>query len=249
MKRNNKVTKQDLIKFAKDNSFREMMTGGIDSYNNYCGPDYNERIVVISRGRDSDILSNSNFEVALDILGGESSDVEVSRCSHWACGWVETIIINNKKPKLVRIAYDINKAMKGYPVLDDDDFYSKEAEAIDETFNDNESEFCAITKKALGLDDDSLIDDKLISSVAYAAYQEACSGDGYDDAWLSERNIDNLIDSVIRNCTAGVLDNWRLAFINFKEQLEQEDERSKQVLLNRERFDFQLAIEAIRKQY
>jgi hypothetical protein len=250
MKTTNRVTKQDLIKFAKENSFRTMMSGGsLDSYNNYIGPDFNERIVVISRGRDSDVLENSNFDVALDMLGGESKDVEISRCSHWACGWIETIIINNKKPKLVKIAYDIRKSMENYPVLDDSDYFEREAEEIRETFDDNESEFSAITKKGLGFDDDAEIDDAIISAVAFTAYRECCSYYGYNDAWLSKDNIADMIDKVISNCLHNVLDDWRPAFINFEEELKKEEEERKQALLNHKRFEFQLAIEAMRKQY
>ena len=43
-------------------------------------------ILPTTRNRDSDLLSESNFTVALRELGGEGDKVEVHRMGHWACG-------------------------------------------------------------------------------------------------------------------------------------------------------------------
>lgn len=69
--------------------------------------------------RDSGPLELSNFEKALESLGGEGDDVEVHRFGHWGPGWFEIILINPEKEKLVSIAEDIERALADYPVLDE----------------------------------------------------------------------------------------------------------------------------------
>ena len=44
-------------------------------------------VVPVGRNRDSGPASESNFKAALEMLGGESDDVEVCNFGHWACGW------------------------------------------------------------------------------------------------------------------------------------------------------------------
>ena len=67
---------------------------GLDSYSNYAGEIPSDSLlVVLTRSRDSDILSESNWEVALERLGGESDTVEIHRFGHWACGWGEALCV------------------------------------------------------------------------------------------------------------------------------------------------------------
>lgn len=75
-------------------------------------------VVPVSQTRDSGPLDQSNFQVALDWLGGESETVEVHRFGHWGPGWYEIIII---KPgsKAEVIAKDIDASLADYPVLDE----------------------------------------------------------------------------------------------------------------------------------
>lgn len=58
-------------------------------------------LIVLSRHRDSGILANSNFESALEAMGGESECVAVEQSSHWAVGWVEYLIVNPVDSALV----------------------------------------------------------------------------------------------------------------------------------------------------
>lgn len=97
----------------------------------YLGPDYPNTISVVGRSRDSDIYEKSNFEVALEMLGGESKTVQVIRDSHWACGWVETIRVDLKDEKSLKIAIKIIQELDGYPVLDEDHFCEMEREYIE----------------------------------------------------------------------------------------------------------------------
>lgn len=75
-------------------------------------------VVPVIQTRDSETLERSNFEVALQWLGGESETVEVHRFGHWGPGWFEIIIVDPKSPQY-NIAEEIEAALAYYPVLDD----------------------------------------------------------------------------------------------------------------------------------
>jgi len=62
-------------------------------------PDRQDWLVLIGRNRDSECLVNSNFDCALAQLGGESDHVEVHNFGHWACGWLEIIIVKPDRPE------------------------------------------------------------------------------------------------------------------------------------------------------
>jgi hypothetical protein len=82
-------------------------------------PDHQDWLVLgVSRTRDSEALEQSNFRVALRILGGESETVEVHRFSHWGPGWFEIILLHPSREDAGR---DIEAALASYPVLDDMD--------------------------------------------------------------------------------------------------------------------------------
>jgi hypothetical protein len=67
---------------------------GLDSYSNYIGERHSDSLlVVLTRSRGSDTLTESNWQVALDRLGGESDTVAIHRFGHWACGWWEALTV------------------------------------------------------------------------------------------------------------------------------------------------------------
>lgn len=86
-------------------------------------------LVPVERNRDSGPLEESNFEAALEILGGESETVEVHLFNHWACGHFSVIIAH---PSRLKDVEDIARALEDYPVLDDEDLSERESEAMDE---------------------------------------------------------------------------------------------------------------------
>lgn len=93
-----------------------------DSRANYAGeiPD-DCWLVCLGRNRDSDLLTESNWTVALKKLGGESDDVQVFRFGHWACGWIEYLCVKQGSKAQV-IAENITKKIDAYPVLDENHF-------------------------------------------------------------------------------------------------------------------------------
>lgn len=90
-------------------------------------------LVPVSRTRGSGPLSESNFHVALEILGGERQNiVEVHRFGHWGPGWYEVIIVNAQAGKTFKKAESIESALDNYPVLDDEDFSHRETDEANE---------------------------------------------------------------------------------------------------------------------
>lgn len=102
---------------------------GLDSRANYSGPDLSEWCQGPGRSRDSEILAESNFETALERLGGEvDGQVEVHRFGHWGCGWFETIMVNPKNLKAISELKSIYEDLESYPVLDEDDYNDRQYE-------------------------------------------------------------------------------------------------------------------------
>lgn len=102
---------------------------GLDSFSNYMGETPNKnQYVVLTRNRDSDCLTESNWECALEMLGGESDTVKIDRFGHWACGWWEALSVKetsdgeSKRCKEFKIACEINDALSNYPVLCEEHF-------------------------------------------------------------------------------------------------------------------------------
>jgi hypothetical protein len=90
--------------------------------------DREDWLIVLGRNRDSGAITNSNFETALKQLGGEGEHVAVENASHWACGWVEYLIVDPANEALVAQAEEIRDSLENYPVLDDEDVSRREYE-------------------------------------------------------------------------------------------------------------------------
>ena len=107
---------------------------GFDSMKNYAGEIPAENwCVVMTRNRDSDILTESNWESALEMLGGESDSVQIFRFGHWACGWWEALCVLENSPAQ-RIGEEIEERIESYPVLDEDDFSRREMDEANQVW-------------------------------------------------------------------------------------------------------------------
>ena len=92
-------------------------------------------VLPVGRNRDSGILSESNFEAATKILGGERDNImEIHRFGHWGPGWFEIIIVNPKAGKTMKKAMGIEYSLADYPVLDESDYSRREWEEMQETW-------------------------------------------------------------------------------------------------------------------
>lgn len=110
---------------------------GFDSLNNYMGsiPEP-EWYCLVTRNRDSDILTESNFECALERLGGEAEgEVEIFRFGHWACGYWEALAVK-QGTKQFSEAEKIEQELDNYPVLDEGDFFERERVEADRIWVD-----------------------------------------------------------------------------------------------------------------
>ena len=100
---------------------------------NYMGQEYPEYFVLLGRNRDSNLLDVSNFETAYQELqdaakagtiAGETPDGEevsylIARSGHWACGWVELLLIHQSDARAVALGEKIEARLASYPVLDE----------------------------------------------------------------------------------------------------------------------------------
>lgn len=93
--------------------------------------EHGDWLVAMGRHRDSDILTNCNWDVfkkMLDTCGEDAYIVENE--SHWAVGWVEHILINPANEAAMKMADDVEKQLNDYPVLDDEAFSQAEQEEL-----------------------------------------------------------------------------------------------------------------------
>jgi len=109
---------------------------GWDSYSNYMGEvPSKDWLVLLGHNRDSDILTESNWACALELLGGESETVEIFRFGHWACGWLEYLCVKSGSES-ERIAADIESQIEDYPILDENHFSELEQSEADSIWHD-----------------------------------------------------------------------------------------------------------------
>ena len=109
---------------------------GLDSLDNYAGEIPEDKWhVVLTQSRDSEILTQSNWAVALEELGGESEHVEIHRFGHWACGWWEALCVA-KDSDAWETAKEIHDSLSDYPVLDEEHYSEMETEEADRIWRD-----------------------------------------------------------------------------------------------------------------
>lgn len=149
----------------------------------YFGATHEGSYVFLGQHRDSDVLTRSNFEVALERLGGESETVQVIREGHWAVGWVEWIKIDANDFEALKAADEMMKALDGYPVLDESHYSEKEHNENYEYLQSEMTYFMCKLCEALKLDVDKLSknEKKTLEQFIEAAffYEASYSGEAY----------------------------------------------------------------------
>jgi len=93
---------------------------------NYYGERWDGYYVFLSQTRDSDALTRSNFICALEQVGKENCYITHER--HWACGWVESILIPQENTTALEVAQKILDKLEDYPVLNEDHYSELEYE-------------------------------------------------------------------------------------------------------------------------
>ena len=107
---------------------------GLDSLSNYMGEVPEDKwLCVMTRNRDSNCLTESNWRTAIKMLGGESESVRIDRFGHWACGWWESVSVLEGSDAQA-IGEKISEKIDSYPVLDEEDFSNLEEEEAQEVW-------------------------------------------------------------------------------------------------------------------
>lgn len=183
----------------KERSFAARMgNGGLDSWSNYFGPSFEGYTMGLSRSRDSDLMAESNFNALLNLLGGEGKrDVVVNKFGHWACGWIETIMVKNTAKKKLTILMDALNSLETYPLLDEDHFYELESDKRDEHLEMYSEQWINELLKFIGSKKHSSdlrpARFKQMKDLVFSIYQEDCSYCGLDSAWVGLESITRFI--------------------------------------------------------
>lgn len=111
---------------------------------NYGGFSPDGDYLILSRHRDSDILTESNWDGICRDLEAEAYDGEHFaarpavyhwRARHWAVGWVEYLMIRQDAPaQLIERAQGIASDLDSYPIYDESDFCDRENEVAESTW-------------------------------------------------------------------------------------------------------------------
>ena len=97
--------------------------------------------VIAGQSRDSSALERSNYTCILKALNEKLAEVAPDddesvydfRAGHWACGWVETIILKASAPQaVITLAEEIICALADYPVVDEEHFCELEHDEANE---------------------------------------------------------------------------------------------------------------------
>ncbi len=129
----------------------------------YIGETWEGWYAIAGQSRDSSALERSNYRKIFEDLktfqapidlgecgpDNDGDSVVDTRCSHWACGWVETIYVHSSNTVACQRADEILEKLGNYPVFDEDDFDSLETEELEQYWaNCGMSERIDICKRA-----------------------------------------------------------------------------------------------------
>ena len=129
-------TKNETMKTLKEYFGRD------SAYWGDCG----DWLVCATLNRDSDCLSRSNYRSFIKILGGKGTEGNKGSCeinenlrieesTHWACGWLQYLIINPAAVELIAVAEETLSRIDDYPVLDESDFSELEMDEANEVWS------------------------------------------------------------------------------------------------------------------
>ena len=127
-----------------------------DPYAVYHG-DRGDWLVAYVISRDADLLAQVNFEVFIREFNAvglvEDVDYAIERARHWACGWVDFLIVP-PSGKAEKIANDLLAALEKYPCLDDELYSARAWEATVEFVSEISGSEKAHIKREFGLPED-----------------------------------------------------------------------------------------------
>ena len=109
----------------------------------YVGATWEGWFVFLWQNRDSDCLTRSNFQCAMERLKPLSTDLETEEMpsvqivseNHWAVGWVEWIAIHESNAPAIAEAEAMLEKLENYPALNEDHWSKLEFDAFCEAWN------------------------------------------------------------------------------------------------------------------
>jgi hypothetical protein len=195
---------------------------------------YGERgewLIVLSRHRDSDCLTQSNFESALAALGGEGEHVAIERSNHWAVGWVEYLVVDPAQGEIVAQAQEMRDRLEDYPVLDEENWSKRECDEYMESWeswgrseyqnalksrlydgDNEESERLQLLKEACDDLDNEQIDELRSQAAQSVNWEYQAEGSGVTINISGLANCTD-IEKVIEMCDELIAENQRSADI------------------------------------
>lgn len=170
----------------------------------YAGDDLSEWYILIAQTRDSFLLERENFksikahieskgfEIAGSVEEQEQNKVILlASFGHWACGWIEALMIHESNDKALELADEIKAQLNDYPIFNDDSYSMAESElqwdyvreyAVKDYLRDNDIDY-----------DDSLLD----KATNYILDHHNCEVNGYDEVLLPDNlDMDAIIDRI-----------------------------------------------------
>lgn len=166
-----------------------------EGYQNYMGRQFFGTFSLIGKNRDSEYLSQSNYECILnelEKLGEEEKDFIIEASSHWACGWVEIIHIPiDAKKEILDFCLKTLNDLDDYPIFDESHFYELEHEEVKKYAESEASYF--ISK--LGDISDEL--KQGIESLFYYGFEASSHDYGADQAFFDIENSEDIERTII----------------------------------------------------
>lgn len=170
----------------------------------YSGPQYYGFVGVAGTNRDADTLTQCNYDRIREDLkdelknegftnegGDQQPVVETASASHWACGWVKTVMVHYSSVKALDLVASILSALRDYPVYDDSAFSEAEHEKKNEYFESwAKGEMGRELTRLFGERwTETVTESKAWNEAALAIWDELCSYSGVEDAYPNERRL------------------------------------------------------------
>jgi hypothetical protein len=179
----------------------------------YGGEDLSNWYILIARTRDSDNLENSNFESIMDYLtkdnweiiesmGEDINNILLASFGHWACGWIESLMIHEGNDAALIMGDWIKEQLDGSPVFNDDDY--QEREFKDYMINCNEAVKGWLDSKEIPYNDELV--SKIIRQGDYIGWE--CFSDFYPD----DDEVQNAYNAVIHTKHCNICESDYLDF-------------------------------------
>lgn len=188
--------------------------------------DHGHWVAVLGQSRDSEAVERSNFRVACAMLAEVDDECYHVDCeSHWAVGWVETLLVDPSNAAALAVAEDIRERLDDYPILDESDWSELETEECNENWDNwGRSDAETALRSALTshvndilweycetLDAESYIEALDLAPIvdAYRSEGEESPNHFYSEkivrAAMNGDAVDSLVDDIIDSLIAGEL--------------------------------------------